>query len=196
MTIFKSGSCSKSTSTFECFPWFHPSFTAGCTQETSVQDLLSRTPCEMKPVSHRETQAKETPGHGGRKTFVILVLWFSQPCLSTAFQHFSSQCLSGRKAISPHFAVGELRCRKTVSGVFPMQRKASCNSQENFDKALQPSNISSVLATLMTSFLFSVSSSSQGRHLHFAAAPDAGLSANPSAGVVRIGGQRSSHLAS
>ena len=77
-----------------------------------------------------------------------------------------------------------------------MQRKASYNSQENFDKALQPSNISSVLAALMTSFLLSVSSSSQGQCYHFASAPDAVLSANPPAGVVQIRGWRSSHLAS
>lgn len=156
-----------------------------------------RPPCRRWDPVRWNVLLQRAMGWGNTRTWWLTDIYhpcslFLQPCLSKLSQHSSSQCLSGIKAV---LQVAELKCKKADSEVFVMQRKASCNFQENFDEALQPSTISSVLATLMTSLLLSISSSSQGQRLHFASAPDAVLSANPPS---RWGaeGQRSSHLAS
>lgn len=172
-----------------------------CRQWAVPRRPLSKTSCQGDPV---RWNVLITESHGLRK-HQDMVAERHLSSLFTVFYNLASPQLSstlvlsvsvGERLFPPILQVGELRCKKPDSEVFPMQRKAPYNSQENSDKALQPSNISSVLATLMTPFLLSVSSSSQGRCLHFTSAPDAVLSANPSAGVVRMGGQRSFHLAS
>lgn len=172
-----------------------------CRQRAVPRRPLSKTSCQGDPVrwnvlvaeSHRLRKHQDMVAERHLSSLFSVFYNLASP------QPSSTLVLSlslGERLFPPVLQVRELRCKKPDSEVFPKERKASCNCREYFDKALQPSKISSVLPTLMTSFLLSISSSSQGQHLHFASAPDAVLSANPSAGVVWIRGQRSSYLAS